>query len=231
MVTAVSSVALSGPAALLCASHGSNRSSIWSSSSVLAMPVKGLRRVVGLRAKGVGCVRAGERVDVDVKEAGARGDVLPSGEWAENFSLLNYEDLSKFYEDVLFKPEAQPSTHLADVMSKTIITASPEQALEEIDHHFANISGVPVVDVEHRCVGVLSKKDRAKSSDLKAKVKDVMSSPAITLSANKIVSDAAVLMLKNKIHRIPIVNDSNQVVGIVTRTDIFSALEGGSDKK
>lgn len=27
------------------------------------------------------------------------------------------------------------------------------------------------------------------------------------------VADAAVLMLKNKIHRIPIVNDSNQVVG------------------
>jgi predicted transcriptional regulator len=51
-------------------------------------------------------------------------------------------------------------------MSKTIITASPEQALEEIDHHFANISGVPVVDVEHRCVGVLSKKDRAKASDV-----------------------------------------------------------------
>lgn len=62
--------------------------------------------------------------------------------------------------------QAQPSTHLADVMSKTIATASPEQALEEIDHHFANISGVPVVDSEHRCVGVLSKKDRAKASDV-----------------------------------------------------------------
>jgi len=157
-------------------------------------------------------------------------DVLPSGEWPENFSMLNYEDLSKYYEDVLFKPEAQPSTHLADVMSKTIVTASPEQTLEEIDHHFAHLSGLPVVDSEHRCVGVLSKRDRKKASDLKAKVKDVMSSPAITLPANKIVSDAAILMLKNKIHRIPIVNDSNQVVGIVTRTDIFSALEGGSDK-
>lgn len=116
-------------------------------------------------------------------------------------------------------------------MSKTIFTASPEQALEEIDHYFADITGVPVVDSDHRCVGVLSKKDRTKASSLKAKVKEVMSSPAITLPADKIVSDAAVLMLKNKIHRIPIVNDSNQVVGIVTRTDIFSALEGGSDKK
>ncbi len=27
------------------------------------------------------------------------------------------------------------------------------------------------------------------------------------------IADAAVLMLKNKIHRIPIVNESNQVVG------------------
>lgn len=104
MATAVASIALSGPAAFLCASQRSNRSRICSSSSVLALPVKGLQSV-NLRAKGVGCVRAGERVDVDVKEAGAKGDVLPSGEWPENFSLLNYEDLSKYYEDVLFKPE------------------------------------------------------------------------------------------------------------------------------
>jgi CBS domain-containing protein len=169
-------------------------------------------------------------VDVDVKEAGVKGDVLPSGEWPENFSMLNYEDLSKYYEGVLFKAGAQPDTHLADVMSKTITTALPEQLLEEIDHHFAVISGLPVIDSDHKCIGVLSKKDRVKVPDLKAKVKDVMTSPAITLSADKIVSDAAILMLKNKIHRIPIVNESNQVVGIVTRSDIFSALEGGKDK-
>jgi len=50
-------------------------------------------------------VRAGERVDVDVKGAGVKGDVLPSGEWPESFSMLNYEDLSKYYEGVLFKAE------------------------------------------------------------------------------------------------------------------------------
>ena len=44
-------------------------------------------------------------MDVDVKEAGVKGDVLPSGEWPESFSMLNYEDLSKYYEGVLFKAE------------------------------------------------------------------------------------------------------------------------------
>ncbi|CAM6098401.1 unnamed protein product [Calypogeia fissa] len=58
-----------------------------------------------------------------------------------------------------------------------------------------------------------------------SKVKEIMSSPAITLSAKKTLQDAAALMLKNKIHRIPVVNSSLQVVGIVTRTDIFTALE------
>ena len=50
---------------------------------------------------------AGESVELDVKESG--GDILPSGEWAENFSLLNYEDLTKHYEPVLFKPEVLDS--------------------------------------------------------------------------------------------------------------------------
>lgn len=60
--------------------------------------------------------------------------------------------------------QAHPSAHLADVMSKTIATATPDQLLEEVDHFFANISGMPVIDKEHKCVGVLSKKDRAKAS-------------------------------------------------------------------
>eukprot|EP00249_Psilotum_nudum_P025620 c30324_g1_i1 orf=93-794(+) len=157
-----------------------------------------------------------------------QGGIL-SGEWPESFSLLNFEDLSAHYEPILFKPGAQPDTFLADVMSKIIYSASPDQLLENVDHFFSNVSGVPVVDRNLKCIGVLSKKDRSKSSKgLKSTVGEVMSSPAITLSADKTVKEAAVLMLKNKIHRIPIVNDSQQVVGIVTRTDIFTALGGGS---
>lgn len=155
--------------------------------------------------------------------------VLPSGEWPQNFSILTFEDLSKHYESVIFKEEAQPSTFLADVMSKTIYTARSEQRLEEIDQYFIQFSGLPVINDKLECIGVLSKKDKAKASNgLSSTVGEVMSSPAITLSFDKTVSDAAVLMLKHKIHRIPIVNNSFQVVGIVTRTDIFSALEGKS---
>lgn len=150
-----------------------------------------------------------------------------SGEWPENFSILNYEDLCKHYEPILLKEETQPHSFLADVMSSIRYTAMPDQVLEEVDHYFLSVSGLPVVNEDYKCIGVLSKKDRAKAANgLQSKVGEVMTSPAISLSADKTVNDAAILMLKNKIHRIPIVNEANQVVGIVTRTDIFKALEG-----
>jgi 3-deoxy-D-arabino-heptulosonate 7-phosphate (DAHP) synthase len=57
-------------------------------------------------------VRAsGDNVEVQVKEVEEvetmeeLADILPSGEWPENFSLLNFEDLSKHYEPILFKLE------------------------------------------------------------------------------------------------------------------------------
>jgi len=53
-------------------------------------------------------------------------------------------------------------------MSKILYIALPDQALEEVDRHFAEISGLPVVDDDHRCIGVLSKKDRFKASDVRA---------------------------------------------------------------
>ncbi|KAH9326196.1 hypothetical protein KI387_006374, partial [Taxus chinensis] len=108
---------------------------------------------------------------------------------------------------------AQPSAFLADVMSKTIYTATTDQLLEEIDHNFERVTGLPVIDKDLKCIGVISKKDKAKASKgLKSTVGEVMSSPAITLAAEKTVLDAAALMLKSKIHRIPIVNDEAQVV-------------------
>eukprot|EP00271_Cylindrocystis_brebissonii_P003816 TRINITY_DN1505_c0_g1_i1.p1 TRINITY_DN1505_c0_g1~~TRINITY_DN1505_c0_g1_i1.p1 ORF type:complete len:235 (+),score=44.87 TRINITY_DN1505_c0_g1_i1:98-802(+) len=153
-------------------------------------------------------------------------EAYPSGEWPANFSMSNYEDLHHHFAPIIFKEEAQPSKILADIMSTNVWTASPESLLSEVQHHFEDISGVPVVDSSLKCVGVLSKKDiAAKTTSASTKVSEIMSFPPVTLTVDKTVQDAAIVMLKEKVHRIPVVNDKDQVVGIVTRTDIFSAME------
>ncbi|XP_058095109.1 uncharacterized protein LOC131240706 [Magnolia sinica] len=166
------------------------------------------------------------RATVDRKELDENPEGIISGEWPQNFSLLSYDDLRAYLEPNLFKDKTQPSAILEEVMSTTIRTASADQTLEEIDHHFELVTGLPVVDDRFRCIGIVSKRDKERASNgLKSKVNEVMSSPAITLSPGKTVLEAAALMLKSKIHRIPIVNEGGQVVGMVSRTDIFKALE------
>jgi len=50
---------------------------------------------------------------------------------------------------------------------------------------------------------------------MESTVVEVMSSPAITLTPEKTVLEAAALMLKEKVHRIPVVNEQQQVIGKV----------------
>ncbi|MQL73099.1 hypothetical protein Taro_005437 [Colocasia esculenta] len=173
----------------------------------------------GWRTAPAGAI-ADNRVDLDDNPAG-----IISGEWPENFSLLSYDDLRVYLETQIVDDEMRPAL-LGEVMSTTIRAATPDQTLEEIDHHFEFVSGMPVVDHELRCIGVISKKDQNKAiAGLKSKVGEVMSSPAVTISPEKTIMDAAALMLKKKIHRIPVLNREGQVIGMVTRTDILEALE------
>jgi len=62
------------------------------------------------------------------------------------------------------------------------------------------------------------------------KIRDVMTKDPITISVDGTVSDAAVLMRKNNIGGIPVVED-DFVKGIVTESDLLSLLEteGPSD--
>jgi len=160
-------------------------------------------------------------------------DAIISGEWPENFSLLSYDDLRTYLQSQ--QQQEQPHSHddnqqrgafLREAMSTPVLMATADQMLVEVEGHFQLVSGLPVVDSARRCVGVVVKSDCARASHgSKTKIADVMTSPAITLSCDKTVTDAAALMLKKKIHRLPIVNQDNQVIGIVTRDDVLRALE------
>lgn len=152
-------------------------------------------------------------------------EAIISGEWPENFSILCYQDVREFLEPQVHK-ELCPTTELSKVMSTLVPIVTQGQTLEEVDRYFQESSALPVVDDDYRCVGVYTKSDKDRAPDgLKSTVGEVMSSPAVTLSPEKTVMDAAILMLKKKVHKIPIVGDNGQVLGMVTRSDIYHMLE------
>jgi len=140
--------------------------------------------------------------------------------WPASYSHV-YEDIVDNLRPLLFLPEAQPEMKVSEVMTPNMYNASADDILSDIAIHFEKVSGLPVLGADGNVVGVISRKDLGE--DLSKKVSDVMSTPAQCISARHRIADAAGIMLKYKIHRLPVVED-NKLVGMVTRTDIFTAL-------
>lgn len=87
------------------------------------------------------------------------------------------------------------------------------------------VGSIIIVDQNTDPVGIITERDIVRAvSDSKdptiTKATDIMSKPLITVEKGTYLYDVAKKMVKNKIRRLPIVND-NKLVGIVTVTDII----------
>ena len=84
-----------------------------------------------------------------------------------------------------------------------------------------SIGGIPIVDKSNSLVGILTNRDLRFESDMNKSVNDVMTkdnlvtgNPGITLKqAEKIIQ-------KNKIEKLPIIDEKNKLVGLITFRDI-----------
>ena len=101
-----------------------------------------------------------------------------------------------------------------------------------------NIRCLPVVK-DLALVGILTERDLKEAAPSKVTslyvhelnhllarltVKDLMTKAVVSVKPDETVECAAVLMLENKIHALPVVHDHGRLVGIITQTDIFKAL-------
>ena len=84
------------------------------------------------------------------------------------------------------------------------------------------IGGIPVLSSDKKLVGIVTNRDlRFEKNDNKS-IKDVMtSSGLITSSKNISLSEAEIILQKNKIEKLPIVNSKNEIIGLITFRDII----------
>jgi CBS domain-containing protein len=116
------------------------------------------------------------------------------------------------------------------------------------------IGGLPVIDDNGKLTGILSETDlmwqatgvnppayivlldsviylenpakyeRELHKALGQTVQEVMTSKVISIQPDQLLSEAAKLMHEKHIHRLPVVDEAKQVIGIVTRSDILRAM-------
>ncbi len=88
------------------------------------------------------------------------------------------------------------------------------------------ISGVPVVDGHNKLLGILTNRDMRFEKDLRKRVDEVMTKmPLITAKKGISLDDAADIMHKHKIEKLPIIDDEGFLKGLVTIKDIKKRIE------
>lgn len=113
-----------------------------------------------------------------------------------------------------------------DIMTRDIITVTPTMTVKDLAMTLIKnqISGAPVSAKNGKIVGVVSE------TDIVAKrgkdVRSIMSKKIISVNEETSVEAIAQLMTTQKIKRLPVMR-GEQVVGIVSRADIVSAIALG----
>jgi CBS-domain-containing membrane protein/PII-like signaling protein len=140
-----------------------------------------------------------------------------------------------------------------DIMSDAPCHVAPETTVDRVVDLLlnANFRGLPVVardgtvtgiitqqDLIDRAglslrLGLVSQSDAATRKELfnglsRKQARVIMSSPAITVRADAFVSEAVDTMLTRGKKRLPVIDTHNQLVGMVSRIDIFQAASNAS---
>jgi acetoin utilization protein AcuB len=125
-------------------------------------------------------------------------------------------------------------------MTSDVLTVDENTSMMKALHLMkeSNIRRLPVMS-RGAIVGIISDRDLKEASPSKAttldvhelyyllaeiKVKEIMTKNPVTIYADETVERAAVIMLEHKVSGLPVLNKQNELIGIITQSDVFRAF-------
>lgn len=128
-----------------------------------------------------------------------------------------------------------------DRMTSPAVTITPDTPFQEAlklmrERKFRRL---PIVNQKGELVGIVSERDLLYASPSPATslsvwelnyllaqltVKEIMTQDVVTTTEDTPIEEAALLMVERKIGGLPVVDERNHVVGVITETDIFKAF-------
>jgi CBS domain-containing protein len=120
---------------------------------------------------------------------------------------------------------------VAEIMVKTVLAVDLNTNVKECSRAMAK-RGVScsVVTQANRAIGIVTERDLVSKvladavDPTKVFVKDIMSTPLITVSPNATLTDAAAQMAEYSVRRLVVVSQNGSMVGIITAGDIARSL-------
>lgn len=145
---------------------------------------------------------------------------------------------------------AMDAYRVKDVMSDIVITVEPDDTIQDALVLMAqySVTVLPVTDNRHRCVGVLSTSDlidpareleeefhnveqapeqwrieKLLSESMgQRKVSELMTDTVVAVDREMPIMDATGEMLRHRVHHLPVADEHQKVLGIVSTMDMLS---------
>ena len=115
-----------------------------------------------------------------------------------------------------------------DAMNRRVIVIKPDATVREAARIMTKFRiGSLIVMEDENLIGIITELDiiwKVVANDLNPNttlVRDVMSKEVVTVKPDQSLEDAAELMVRRKIKKLPVVED-HKLVGILTATDLIS---------
>lgn len=161
------------------------------------------------------------------------------------------EDLKKIYSIALKHSQKRIALKVPvrDVMTRDVIAVKADVNIHELSRLMCekSLSGLPVADDDNCVIGMVTEADilhvAGLDKDHKFRdvlrhilgepfpehkkgeiVDDIMTSPAITAKSDDNLRDVAKTFDEKRIERLPVVDDQNKLIGVISRADIIRAL-------
>jgi CBS domain-containing protein len=145
-----------------------------------------------------------------------------------------------------------------DMLTKAVVAVNADDTVQEALRFMVEnrVSALPVVNGNEICVGILSATDlmgltRDLNDDLsemgsveftpqrlidqlaeqdfgRRRVHELMTEVVETIGPEATLVEAARAMLRQQVHRLPVVNERQRLVGILSTTDIVAAFADGA---
>ena len=139
--------------------------------------------------------------------------------------------------------------HVRDAMTPEVMSVTPSSTVREAVERLVGrgFRALPVVDDDGRLVGMVTNRDLVERGGLEARVElltamssevrdeivgrldpartvaDVMTAAPVSVRASETLARATHLMAERRLKRLPVVDDGERLVGIVSRMDILRA--------
>lgn len=177
-------------------------------------------------------------------------DIKAAFKEVKTYLDISLEDFKEIYVHALNHARGRLLNISVDkVMAKNVMSITKESDINEAIRLLSEnkILCLPVVDSENAVIGIVTRKDIIVATGIgkdhtlrdvvrhiigvptphgnitqAKKVKDIMTSPAITVSPDSDIKEAANKLLEMRINNLPVVNNDNKLVGIISASDIVN---------